>query len=360
MTLSGLELGATVGVGGTGRVRMVKAKDRPEAAPMALKIQHKATVIKKNQVNYVKDEMKLLSTFDHPFVVKLHECWQDQTSIYMLMDFVNGGDLFSASHKWKISEKEAQLWTAELVLAIEYLHSKDVAHRDIKPENTLVDNEGHLRLTDFGFAKVVKTRLWTLLGTPMYVAPEMIQKVGHGCGVDWWSLGVVTYEILAGMAPFRADTTKGIHEKILKGEYHTPSHFTAKAKDLIRKLLRDRSRRLGCMKEGAAEIKKHEWFSTVDFNEVFHRRVPSSYNPKVISADDTSQFDKYPESDDGHLSALSVDQQAWFDSDFCERRTSGDAGSERTPPSALVGWGFCSSHAGRHDLRELAEDIQTR
>merc|ERR1719230_2051298 len=124
MALSDLKLGATVGVGGHGRVRVATVKDRPEAAPMALKIQHKATLIKNMQVKSVKDEVELLRTFNHPFIVKLHDCWQDQKSIYMLMDFVNGGDLFSALHKRKISEKEAQLWTAELVLAIEYLHSK--------------------------------------------------------------------------------------------------------------------------------------------------------------------------------------------------------------------------------------------
>jgi serine/threonine protein kinase len=357
VALSDLKLGATVGVGGFARVRVAKAKDHPEAAPMALKIQHKATLIKRNHVDSVKAEVELLRTFDHPFIVKLHSCWQDLKSIYMLMDFVNGGELFSVIHKCTISEEEAQLWTAELALAIEYLHSKDVVHRDIKPENTLVDNEGHLRLTDFGFAKVVKTRLWTLCGTPMYVAPEVIlQTNGYGCGVDWWSLGVVTYEILTGFAPFRADTISGIHEKILKGEFSTPSHLTAEATDLIRKLLTGTSQRLGCTKEGVAGIKKHAWFSTVDFNDVLHRRVPSSYIPKVTSAEDTSQFDKYPENDEADLPPLSVDQQALFNFDCCERRSTV---SEWIPSLALVGWGCCSSQVGKHNLLEFAEDIPT-
>jgi len=321
--LSDLELGATVGVGNFGRVRVAKARGRPNAKPMALKILHKQKVIKMNQVDHVKNELKVLSLIDHPFIVKLQGAWQDRKSIYMLMDFVNGGELFSViQKKRRIDERQARLWMAEVVLAFEYLHSMDVAYRDLKPENTLLDTQGHLRLTDFGFAKVVETRLWTLCGTPEYLAPEVIQTKGHGCGVDWWALGILIYEVLAGNAPFTANTAMGIYEKVLKCEYRTPSHFSPTAKDLIKKLLRDRSQRLGCMKEGAAGIKAHQWFSTIDFNEVFHRRVSGSYVPKVSSAEDTSQFDRYPDSAGGELKALLPEQQALFSFDFVDDRRS--------------------------------------
>jgi serine/threonine protein kinase len=273
----------------------------------------------------------------------------------MLMDFVNGGELRTAMDRWNIPEKQAQLWMAELVLAIEYLHSRDVAHRDIKPENTLLDNKGHLRLTDFGLAKVVETRLLTICGTPAYMAPEVIEKKGHGCGVDWWALGILTYAVLAGSPPFMADTTKGIYEKVVKGEYNTPSHLTAESKNLISKLLTDKTQRLGCTSKGVADIKTHEWFSAVDFNEVFHRRVPSFCSPSVSSAEDTSRFGKFEENHGDDLQALSVEQQALFNFDFCEYRTSGDEAREWIPLSALVGWGCCSFHGGK----QAAEVIQT-
>jgi len=321
--LSDLELGATVGVGNFGRVRVAKAKGRPKTPPMALKILHKQKVIKMNQVDHVKNELEVLSSIDHPFIVKLQACWQDQKSIYMLMDFVNGGELFSViQKKRRIPEEQARLWIAEVVLAFEYLHSIHVAYRDLKPENTLLDTEGHLRLTDFGFAKVVETRLWTLCGTPEYLAPEVIQTKGHGCGVDWWALGILIYEVLAGNAPFTASTAMGIYDKVVRGEYRTPGHFSPSAKDLIKKLLMEKAFRLGCMKEGSAGVKAHQWFSTIDFNEVFHRRVSGSYVPKVSSAEDTSQFDKYPESNGGDLLALSAEQQALFNFDFGDRRSS--------------------------------------
>jgi protein kinase A len=321
--LSDLELGATVGVGTFARVRVAKAKGRPKTAPMALKILHKQKVLMMNEVDHVKNEIKVLNAVDHPFIVKLQASWQDHRSIYMLMDFVNGGELFSViQRKRRIPEDQARLWIAELVLAFEHLHSMDIAYRDLKPENVLMDTEGHLRLADFGFAKVVETRLWTMCGTPEYLAPEVIKRKGHGCGVDWWALGILIYEVLAGNAPFTAGTAMGIYEKIVRGEYKTPPHFSPTAKDLIKKLLRDKSQRLGCMKEGTAGIKAHQWFSTIDFIEVLHRRASGSYIPKVSSAEDTSQFDRYPESTGDDLQALSAEQQALFNSDFGERRSS--------------------------------------
>jgi serine/threonine protein kinase len=343
--LSDLELGATVGVGFQARVRVAKAKTAkgcPKTPPMALKIIDKVQVIKTGTVDNVKNEVRFLSTVDHPFIVKLHACWQDQKSIYMLMDFVNGGDLYSAIAKWEITEKQGQLWIAELVLAIEYLHSRDLAHRDVKPENTLLDIKGHLRLADFGFAKVVRTYLWTVCGTRQYMAPEMIQGNGHGCGVDWWALGVLTYFVFSGSLPFTGDTTREIHEKILSCKYEPLSHLTPGGKSLIGGLLQNRSQRLGCMHEGAEGIKTHEWFSGVDFNKVLHRRVPSSVAPAVSSAEDTSNFDEYPESAGRDLPALSAEEQALFDFDFCEHRVSEVDISERIPFPVPVDCMCCS------------------
>jgi serine/threonine protein kinase len=345
--VSDLELGATVGVGTYGRVRLVKAKDRPEAAPMAVKILDKARLIEKMQVNHVQDEMKVLGMIEHPFIVKLHACWQDLTSIYMMMDFVNGGELHTAID-WGISDKQAQLWIAEMVLALEHLTSVGVAHRDVKPENTLLDNEGHLRLSDFGLAKVVDKPLRTFCGTPEYTAPEVIQRRGYGCSVDWWALGILTYEVLAGFTPFRAENKQSIHEKIVLGKYRIPSHFSPAAQDLIRGLLQGRSRRLGCLDDGPEGVKAHAWFSTIDFNQVLHRRVPSSYVPMVSSAEDTSQFDRVRERVDDDLRALSAEEQALFDWDFCERRIDGAEVSESALTSVPADCTCCSPYSGNH------------
>jgi protein kinase A len=346
---SDLELGATVGAGSYGRVRLVKAKDRPEAETMAVKILDKAKLIKKRRIRYAQDEMKVLGMVDHPFIVKLHACWQDLKSVYMMMDFVNGGELHSAI-KGGVADKQAQLWIAEMVLAIEHLTSIGVVHRDVKPENTLLDNEGHLKLADFGIAKVVENPLRTLVGTPHYMAPEVIQRREYGCSVDWWALGILTYEVLAGFVPFEADTANRINEKILLGKYRTPSHFTLGARDLIRGLLQRRSRRLGCMDDGAEGVKTHAWFSTIDFNEVLHRRVPSSYVPTVSSAEDASQLHRVPEGVDDDLLALSAEEQALFNWDFCQRRSGGIEVSESVPFSVPADCACCMPKLGNHKV----------
>ncbi|CAK0841100.1 unnamed protein product [Prorocentrum cordatum] len=349
--LSDLELGATVGVGSFGRVRVAKVKDSPETTPMALKITHKATLIKKKMVTQIKDEIKVLRMVNHPFLVRLRACWQDERSMYMLMDFVNGGELSTVIKKWNIPQMQGQLWVAELILAIEHMHSKKVAHRDVKPENVLLDRLGHLVLTDFGFAKVADPLLWTKCGTYEYMAPEVVQRTGHGCAVDWWALGVLTYVLFACDMPFHADTKEGTYKKIVKGEYSIPRHLPAEVQDLIRNLLKERSQRLGCMEEGVAGIKKHPWFSTIDFDEVLHQRVPSLCRPRVSSAEDTSRFKTHSESDFDDPPALSVEQQALFDFDVCEGRTSWDESSERFLP----GYGCCSIGGRKQDLVEFAE-----
>ncbi|KAF6730477.1 cAMP-dependent protein kinase catalytic subunit PRKX [Oryzias melastigma] len=217
----------------------------------------------------------------------------------MLMDFVAGGELFSyLRSRGRFSNAAGLFYTSEIVCAIEYLHSKLIVYRDLKPENILLDAEGHIRLTDFGFAKKLSDKTWTLCGTPEYLAPEVIQSKGHGRAVDWWALGILVFEMLAGYPPFFDDNPFGIYQKILSGKLDFPRHLDFYVKDLIKKLLViDRARRLGNMKNGADDVKKHRWFKMVDWEAVPLKKLKPPITPKVSHEGDTSNFDVYPEDD---------------------------------------------------------------
>ncbi|TRY77505.1 hypothetical protein DNTS_035095 [Danionella cerebrum] len=268
-TLDDLDTIATVGTGTFGRVFLVK--DKKTRSFFALKAMKIPDVIRLKQEQHVHNEKEVLSEVHHPFLVRLFWTHHDDRFLYMLMEYVNGGELFSyLRSRGRFSNSMGMFYSAEIVCAIEYLHSKEIVYRDLKPENILLDNEGHIRLTDFGFAKKLSERTWTLCGTPEYLAPEVIQSKGHGRAVDWWALGVLIFEMLAGYPPFFDDNPFGIYQKILAGKLEFPRHLDFYVKDLIKKfLVIDRARRLGNMKPPIV--------------------------PKVSHEGDTSNFDTYPE-----------------------------------------------------------------
>jgi len=207
----------------------------------------------------------------------------------MLLDYACGGELFSLL-RWEgwFANDVALFFGTEIVLAFEYLHSMDIAYRDLKPENLLVDKDGHVRITDFGFAKVVKDKTYTLCGTPEYLAPEIIESKGHNKFVDWWALGVLIFEMLAGYPPFYDDNPMGIYQKILDGYYEFPPYIEAKGWDLIKSFLTaDRQIWLGCTSWGADDVKAHRWFRGVDWDMVYNREVSPPWVPKVKSEVDT-------------------------------------------------------------------------
>nr|XP_053641429.1 cAMP-dependent protein kinase catalytic subunit 3-like [Cherax quadricarinatus] len=183
---------------------------------------------------------------------EIHWYWhhRDDRFLYMLFEYVCGGELFAyLRNAGKFPMTTASFYASEIVSALEYLHSLSVVYRDLKPENLLLDKDGHLKITDFGFAKKLTDRTWTLCGTPEYLAPEIIQSKGHNKAVDWWALGILIYEMLAGYPPFFDDNPFGIYEKILGGRVEWPRHLDTSAKDLVKKLLtQDRTKRLGNMK----------------------------------------------------------------------------------------------------------------
>lgn len=263
---------------------------------------------------------------------------QDAKRLYLLLEYVPGGELFSllrkevrcvvCVHAWRFeshththspnhrfSPDVAKFYTCQIVLALEYLHSLGIVFRDLKPENILIGKDGYAKVTDFGFAKVLSgDRTYTFCGTPEYLAPEIIQSKGHDTSVDWWALGILVYEMLAGYPPFSDENPFGIYQKILSGKVIFPEHVPAAARDFVRKLLKaDWTRRLGCQRGGAADVKRHRWFEELDWGTVLARVIPAPWLPPIAAEDDTRNFDEYPDSDGEGGAALSGKAATLFD-----------------------------------------------
>lgn len=318
--ISDFELLEIIGTGTFGSVRLVKHKHTQQY--YAMKIIKKYDVIRMKQVEHIISEKNILSQVDHPFIVRLYRTFQDENYLFMIMEYVCGGELFSHLRRvGKFPNDVAKFYAAEIILAMEYLHSKNIVYRDLKPENVLLDNEGHVKITDFGFAKKVLDRTWTLCGTPEYLAPEIIQSKGHGKAVDWWALGILIYEMLVGYPPFFDDSPFKIYEKILQGKVEFPRFMDPMARDLIKRLLTtDKMKRLGNLKNAALDVKEHKWFKGVDWDELCNRQIASPIPVKISFAGDSRYFETYPESSDHCIhhtgsphQQLSSDVQALFE-----------------------------------------------
>lgn len=319
LTKNFFTLGATLGSGSFGRVKLVhytEIKDgKKKNHYFALKILKKTQILKASQIKHTLDEKTVLAQIRHPFIVNLYAAFQDKQNLYMLMEFVIGGELFSALQKYiKFPAAIARFYASEVCLAFEYLHSLKIVYRDLKPENLLLDAEGHIKITDFGFAKIVEDRTYTLCGTPEYLAPEIIHNRGHGTGVDWWSLGILIYEMLAGYPPFYDDNPVNVYKKITSMNYTFRSHFDTSSRDLITKLLNpDITSRLGCMKAGSEDIKSHKWFKGTDWVATLHRKVSAHEKPQVKGAGDTTCFDDYPDSVEVKASLTATEAELFRD-----------------------------------------------
>ncbi|CEI87821.1 Putative AGC/PKA protein kinase [Rhizopus microsporus] len=298
LKLDDFHLLRTLGTGSFGRVHL--AQSRHNGRYYAIKVLKKTEVVRLKQVEHTNNEKHILESVANPFLVNLWGTFQDDANLYMVMDYVPGGELFSVLRKSKrFPDHVAKFYAAEVTLAIEYLHNKNVIYRDLKPENLLLDANGHIKITDFGFAKYVPDITWTLCGTPDYLAPEVIQSKGYGKAVDWWSLGILIFEMLAGYPPFYDDDHLKLYEKILQGKIRWPSYFDPNAKDLLKHLLTsDLSRRYGNLKNGADDIKNHPWFQGVDFDRVANRQIRAPYIPQIRGDGDASHFDRYPETNE--------------------------------------------------------------
>ena len=297
MKLSDYTLGDTLGTGSFGRVRLVKNKKTNEY--FALKIMKKIDILKSKQADHIANEIKILSMINHPFVTKFDGFTQDDKYLYIALELINGGELFTYLRGvGKFPVDQSRFYIAQIISIFEYLHSKDIIYRDLKPENILIHKSGYLKLTDFGFAKIVENRTYTLCGTPEYLAPEIILNKGHGKPVDWWTCGILLYEMIAGIDPFSDDDPMMVYQKILKGKIKFPSGFDSNAKSLVKHLLEgDLTKRYGNLKGGAKDIKGHRFFKSFDFDKLLEMQIPPPYVPKVKGENDISNFSSYPDSD---------------------------------------------------------------
>jgi len=311
--LEDFDMVKTIGTGTFARVCL--CRDRTSRDYFALKILAIHDVIRLKQVEHVKNEKNILKEINHPFLVDLTWSSKDKSFLYMLFPYVSGGELFSYLRSaGRFNSATTFFYSAEIVSALDYLHSLSVVYRDLKPENLLIDRDGHLKITDFGFAKRISDRTWTLCGTPEYLAPEIIQSKGHNRAVDWWALGILVYEMLAGYPPFFDDNPFGIYEKILSGKIEWPRHIDPVAKDLIKKfLVQDRTKRLGNMKNGTEDVKRHRWFKSVDWEEVYYKQLKPPIIPKVSYDGDTRNFDDYPETDWRQVPSVTEREYRMFD-----------------------------------------------
>ncbi|EEH54722.1 uncharacterized protein MICPUCDRAFT_44677 [Micromonas pusilla CCMP1545] len=289
------DVGRVLGTGSFGRVSF--AKHKPTGALVAIKVLSKSEVIRTRQVEHVRAEAKILRDASHPFIVNFLGSSQDEASLHFVLEYVVGGEFFTHLRcAGRFSDDASRFYASEIVLALEYLHGRGVAYRDLKPENLLVDAHGHLKITDFGFAKEIGDdgRTYTLCGTPDYLAPEIIKNKGHGFAVDWWALGVIVFEMLAGYPPFYGEDPMETYRKILEQPAEFPAHFTKHARDIIRKMLqKDVSKRIGNLKNGVRDITSHAWFASVDWRATLKKKTTPPMRPRVRSADDTSNFDDY-------------------------------------------------------------------
>ncbi|XP_031108100.1 serine/threonine-protein kinase AtPK2/AtPK19-like isoform X2 [Ipomoea triloba] len=292
--LGEFEVLKVVGEGAFGRVFQVQKIDTSEI--FAMKVMRKDKILKKNHAEYMIAERAILTKIDHPFIVQLRYSFQTKYRLYLVLDFVNGGHLFfQLHHQGLFREDLALIYTAEIVSAVSYLHEKGIMHRDLKPENVLLDAEGHVVLADFGLAKQFDetTRSNSMCGTLEYMAPEIVLGKGHNKAADWWSVGVLLFEMLTGKSPFYGGNRHKVQQKIVKDKIKLPGYLSREAHSLLKGLLqKDPSKRLGSGAGGGGEIKGHKWFRFINWKKLEAREIQPSFRPEVAGKRCTANFDE--------------------------------------------------------------------
>jgi len=280
-----------LGKGSFGKVVMVEKKNT--GSIYAMKILRKDAIKKRNQKLHTKAERDILQNMDSPFIVQMHYAFQSATKLYLIMDFMNGGELFFHLRKErKFNQSRARFYAAEIILALEHLHSKGVIYRDLKPENILMDSEGHIKICDFGLSKQGvegEVKAYTFCGTPEYLAPEILKGIGHDKAVDYWSLGALLYEMLSGAPPFYSRDRNQMFKNILEKPVEMKGYFSSEASSLLSALLVVQpAKRLS----NPLEIKKHEFFRGVDWQKLAKKQLKPPFKPNVSNVKDLKYFDK--------------------------------------------------------------------
>ncbi|XP_072138120.1 cGMP-dependent protein kinase 2 [Mobula birostris] len=291
------EVIATLGMGGFGRVDLVKLKD--EVVTFALKCIKKKHVVDTQQQEHVYSEKNILLQTKSQFIVRLYRTFRDSKYVYLLLEVCLGGELWSVLRDMCFfDEQTAKFCVGCVIEAFDYLHNRGIVYRDLKPENLLLDADGYVKMADFGFAKRIGLgkKTWTFCGTPEYVAPEIIMNKGHDFGADYWSLGILVYELLTGIPPFTGPDPIEIYNMILKGmeKVDFPKQIPKRPAELIRRLCKvNPMERLGSKKNGINDIRKQKWFQGFDWEGLRTRKMKSLLKRELKGPTDHSYFDSF-------------------------------------------------------------------
>ncbi|KAL3518219.1 hypothetical protein ACH5RR_020808 [Cinchona calisaya] len=286
-----------VGEGAFAKVYQVRKNGSSDI--FAMKVIRKDLMVEQDHTQYVKSERDILTKVDHPFIVRLRYCFQTKYRLYLVLDFVNGGDLdFQLQQQFLFKEDLARIYAAEIVSAVSYLHANGILHRDLKPENVLLDEKGHVMITDFGLAKQFddynNTRSDSICGTWKYMAPEVILGKYHDKACDWWSVGVLLYQMLTGKLPFVGGAKRWkVQDKIVNKKLKLPPFLSSDAHSLLKGLLhKEASQRLGSGPGGSEEIKGHKWFGSVNWKKLEAREIQPSFVPQVTGKQCIANFEE--------------------------------------------------------------------
>ncbi|XP_049446847.1 cGMP-dependent protein kinase 2 [Epinephelus fuscoguttatus] len=286
----------TLGVGGFGRVELMTTVNHGKY--YAMKRVSKKHIVAKRQEEHMLFEKKILKAIQCDFIVRLHAAFKDTRYIYMIMEFCGGGEIWTKLKEvGRFDESIAVFCTACVVEAYVYLHKKNIMYRDLKPENLMLDVKGYVKLVDFGFAKelVRGEKTYSFVGTPEYMAPEIIKNQGHDFAVDFWSLGILIYELLVGSPPFSSSEPQKIYAKILDGVLKYPPYLTEAAKSIISKLCRPRpGQRLGNTKNGIKDVRHHRWFSSMNWHKLRVGQLDAPTVRLIRKGPCYINFDRFP------------------------------------------------------------------
>ncbi|KAF1911710.1 hypothetical protein BDU57DRAFT_542819 [Ampelomyces quisqualis] len=287
---------AVLGKGNFGKVMLAETKSTKQL--YAIKVLKKEFIIENDEVESTRSEKRVFLIANkerHPFLLSLHACFQTETRVYFVMEYISGGDLMLHIQRGTFGTKRAQFYAAEVCLALKYFHENGVIYRDLKLDNILLTLDGHIKIADYGLCK---EEMWygsttsTFCGTPEFMAPEILLDKKYGRAVDWWAFGVLIYQMLLQQSPFRGEDEDEIYDAILADEPLYPIHMPRDSVSILQKLLtREPEMRLGSGPTDAQEIMSHAFFRNINWDDIYHKRVPAPFIPTITSATDTSNFD---------------------------------------------------------------------
>lgn len=297
---------SVIGKGSYAKVLLVRKNDTKQL--YAMKVLKKENVEKKNQEKHIQVERLILSELDHPFIIKFKGSFQNEKKLFFILEYCPGGELFNLlAKKRRFSEDQTRFYAAQIVLALEHLHSKNMVYRDLKPENVLIDEKGYIRITDFGLSRTNVTEgngAKSICGTPEYLAPEIVMRMEYGQAVDWWTLGSIIYEMLAGAPPFYCDNRQELFERIKFDSPKYPSSLDTNAKSLIDGLLKkDHTRRLGTV----GKVRDHPWFEDVNWEALYQKKYEAPFVPKINNDSDNPDLTHFdPEFTEIPINSMSM------------------------------------------------------